>query len=131
MLRRDFLLSFRSLAAAAATPAWIGAPAAAAPARRIVLQESPIAGFQYHDGEAAWPLLRVGMPLVLRREPDNAYDVRATTVWLGAHKLGYVPRLDNCAVSQMLDRGQPVITQIAQLERSANPWRRVRIQISA
>lgn len=31
--------------------------------RKLLLQASPVAGFQYHDGEAAWPFIREGDPL--------------------------------------------------------------------
>ncbi|MCZ7601103.1 MAG: HIRAN domain-containing protein [Gammaproteobacteria bacterium] len=73
--------------------------------RRILIQKSPLAGFPYHVGQRLWPLLAVGQPLTLRRRPDNPYDDRAVEIWWGEHMLGHLPRAENTAVSQMMDRG--------------------------
>lgn len=97
--------------------------------RRLRLQESPIAGFQYHQGEKAWEQLQIGIPLQLRREPDNPYDPRAIEVWAGRYKLGYLPRLDNCAASQLMDDGQKLYARLIVLEASTDPWQRARFQI--
>jgi len=40
----------------------------------IVLQDSPLAGFQYYAGKALWPQMQVGDALTLIREPDNSHD---------------------------------------------------------
>lgn len=127
MERRAF---FRACLAACAAPFTIPL-AAAAPARHrtLVIQESPIAGFQYHHGEAVWSMLRVGQPLTLVREPTNPYDSRAVRVEWNDHKLGYVPRQENTAVAQMLDRGERLEAMIARLEQSPNPWARVRLAV--
>jgi hypothetical protein len=44
--------------------------------------------------------------------------------WNGA-KLGYLPRLDAAAVSQLLDRGEHLTTRIAALAAESDPWRRI------
>ncbi|MFN6961083.1 MAG: HIRAN domain-containing protein [Rhodocyclaceae bacterium] len=96
---------------------------------KLLVQSSPLAGFQYHAGAAVWDQLRVGDPLVLIREPDNPYDARAVRVeWQGV-KLGYLPRAENEAVAAALDRGERVAGRIAALVRHKNPWRRLRIDI--
>ena len=69
-----------------------------------LLQTSPIAGFQYHQGESVWVQLSVGAPLQLIREPENKYDTRAVRIEFQGHKLGYLPRLDNATVSQLMDQ---------------------------
>ena len=97
--------------------------------RPIPIQQSPIAGFQYHWGEAVWPLLQAGMPLELKREPENRYDRKAVAVYWQGAQLGYLPRTENHAVCSMLDRGQPVKARICALSPEANPWRRVQMEI--
>ncbi len=97
--------------------------------RRVELQRSPVAGFQYHNGETVWPLLVVGAALDLVREPDNAYDSRAVRVDWRGQKLGYVPRIDNAAVSHLLDHGQTVTAKIVALQQSGNPWERVELAV--
>jgi len=98
--------------------------------RRIALQQSPLAGFQYHDGERIWPRLRPGQPLTLRREADNSHDPRAVSVWWRDRKLGYVPRNENVAVATLLDAGEALEVRVVALEASRDPWRRVRFEVS-
>ena len=119
-----------------------------------VLQHSPLAEFQYHHGRMLYPLLAVRPDettshstrpsknddqiagyepaegsLQLVREPDNRFDVRAVRVEWQGRKLGYIPRLDNAAVSQLLDHGETLEAAIARLENSSNPWDRVMVEV--
>ena len=104
MKRRSFLGSI--LAASATLPSVDHARAAGkshelhgrGAERELLIQESPVAGFQYHDGETVWPRLSAGDSLQLLREPANPYDRRAVAVYWGESKLGYVPRAANTAV---------------------------------
>ena len=108
----------------------VAAPVARAAApRKVELQRSPVAGFQYHQGEAIWSLLLVGASLSLVREPGNAYDPRAVRVDWQGQKLGYVPRIDNAAASHLLDAGHMLHAEIVTLRESDNPWDRVEFAI--
>ena len=127
MLRRTFLQSFTALVSGFALPVIAHAKPSLSASR--ALQRSPLAGFQYHNGEALWPQLAVGQVLQLVREADNRYDGRAVRVEWQGHKLGYIPRLDNAAVSQLLDRGEPLEAVIVQLAESNNPWGRVGMEV--
>ena len=92
---------------------------------QILVQSSPLAGFQYYAGKAMWDEMHEGDTLTLVREPDNVHDARAVRVeWRGI-KLGYVPRRDNAAVARMLDAGTPMNASITRLTKSRNPWQRV------
>jgi hypothetical protein len=44
-------------------------------------------------------------------------------------RIGYIPRSENTAISQLMDRGERLSASIAALEQSANPWRRVRVAV--
>ena len=46
----------------------------------VLIQESPVAGFQFHRGDAVWPSLRVGEKLSLVREVFNDHDRDAVAV---------------------------------------------------
>lgn len=96
---------------------------------KILVQSSPLAGFQYHAGAQVWEALRVGDALSLTREPDNPFDPRAVRVDWRGWKLGYLPRAENEAVAAAMDRGERVEGRIAALTRHRNPWRRVRIEV--
>lgn len=96
---------------------------------KILVQSSPLAGFQYYAGEAQWTEMRPGDALVLVREPDNPHDANAVRVeWRGL-KLGYLPRAENRAVAAEMDRGTAVAARIARLTNHRNPWRRLLIEV--
>lgn len=94
-----------------------------------LLQTSPVAGFQYHQGEVIWTKLSKGAVLQLIREPENKHDDRAVRVDFNGQKLGYIPKLDNAAISQLLDRGERLETVIVKLQQSDNPWDRVGVEV--
>ena len=84
--------------------------AAAGPARarrRLTLLETYVAGTAYYEARHVRGALRPGEALVLRREPDNAYDDLAIEVFTSAGaKLGYVPRADNEPLRHAARRGR-------------------------
>ena len=102
-----------------------------APSLRLLVQESPLAGYRYAEAAQVWPLLRVGDALELSREPDNPHDANAVRVHWRGWKLGYVPRRDNAALAWGLDRGEPLRARISRLEPHPNPARRVRFEVYA
>jgi HIRAN domain len=110
--------------------AWAWAqPLHAQVAAHILLQDSPLAGFQYHAGKALWPRMRVGDVLTLVREPDNPHDARAVRVeWQGT-KIGYVPRRENADVARLMDNGQTLVARIVRLAEVRDPWSRLRFEI--
>lgn len=118
----------RFLAALCALPAARARPAAPSP-RTLLIQRSPLAGFQYHGGEAVWGRLRVDQGVRLRREADNHYDKRAVRVEWRGRTLGYLPRMENAAVSQLLDNDVPLTASIERLCESRNPWERVVVEV--
>ncbi len=93
------------------------------------LQISPVAGFQYYQGETLWPQLAIGQFLTLVREPGNPYDDRAVRIDWQEHQLGYLPRMDNAAVSQLIDRGEKLSALIVGLKKSNNAWDRIEVEV--
>ena len=98
-------------------------------ARSVLIQESPIAGFQFHQGDAIWSSLVVGAALKLLREQKNAHDPDAVAVYFQEKKLGYVPRAENSAIAQMMDRGENLEASISKLAIKEDPWERVRFTV--
>ena len=96
---------------------------------RMVVQSSPLAGFQYHEAAALWEQLRVGDRLSLAREPDNPHDGNAVSVSWRGHKLGYLPRRDNAVVAAEMDRGRRVAARIEALRQLPDPWARLRVEV--
>ncbi|HMV18882.1 MAG TPA: HIRAN domain-containing protein [Zoogloea sp.] len=96
---------------------------------RILVQNSPLAGFQYYSGKILWDEMREGDPLVLVREPDNRHDTAAIRVeWRGV-QLGHLPRAENAALAAEMDRGVKVEGRIGRLTKDPNPWKRLRVEV--
>ena len=96
---------------------------------KILVQSSPLAGFQYHEARELWPELKVGDTLTLVREPDNPHDGNAVRVEWRGRMLGYLPRAENRAVAAEMDRGGAVSARIARLQEQQNPWQRLLIEV--
>jgi hypothetical protein len=101
----------------------------AATESRILLQDSPLAGFQFHRGKALWDEMAVGDRLDLIREPDNRFDPRAIRVEWRGQKLGYVPRRENTDIARLMDNGARPQARISRLAESRDPWQRLRVEI--
>lgn len=100
------------------------------PRRRVLIQQSAVAGFQFHEGEFVFARMKLGDRLNFRRDPNNRFDQRAVQVYWQDTQLGFVPRRDNVAISQMLERGEPLTASITALRESENPWDRVRFDVT-
>lgn len=103
--------------------------AATAQQVRLLVQSSPLAGFNYHQAPSVWRDLRVGDALQLEREPDNAYDDRAVRVRWQGHMLGYVPRAHNAALAWALDRGEALSARVSRLQPQRSPRKRIEFEV--
>lgn len=98
---------------------------------RLLIQTSPLAGSQYYAVGTFWQHLQVGDALTLRREPGNRHDALAVRVDWQGHQLGYLPRVQNRAVAEAMDRGDRLVARIARLTEHPDPWRRVVLEVYA
>ncbi len=127
MIRRDFIKSFANLIGLAALPA--AAVAKELTARHFLIQQCPLPGFQYHEGEALWEQLVVGNRLELVREPANPFDTNAIRIDWNGRKLGYIPRIQNQAAARLLDDGTRLEARISRMEKQNNPWARMEVEV--
>ena len=95
----------------------------------LLVQSSPLAGFQFYQGKRLWDEMRVGDPLTLVREAANVHDSSAVRVEWRGHVLGYVPRRENRAVARYLDNGGKVEARISRLTPHRNPWQRIEFEV--
>jgi len=107
-----------------AFPAWVAAQQV-----RLLVQSTPLAGFNYHQAPEVWQRMRVGDTLQLAREPDNAHDPKAICVSWQGYKLGYVPRTQNDALSWAMDRGERLDARVSRLQRHRNPRQRIEFEV--
>jgi hypothetical protein len=99
-------------------------------AAEILLQTSPLAGFQHYAGGALFALMREGDAVTLLREPENPFDPRAVRVdWRGV-QIGYAPRLENIDLARLMDHGAAVEARILRLDQSRDPWKRVLLEFT-
>lgn len=96
---------------------------------RLLVQDSPLAGFRYHEAPTMFSTLREGDALELVREPANGHDSAAIRVEWRGHMLGYVPRTQNKALAWALDRGERVRARVSRLQDHPNPRERVRFEV--
>ena len=95
----------------------------------IIVQESPLAGFQYYQGKALWEDMKLGDELTLTREPANPHDANAVAVYWNGQRLGYVPRRENSDVARQMDHGARVKARIIRMVEARNPWQRIRFEV--
>ncbi len=114
---------------AAALLAGLSVLPAAAQQVRILVQSSPLAGFNYHQAPEVWQGMRVGDALTLEREPDNAHDGNAISVRWRDYKLGYVPRAQNAALAWAMDRGERLDARVSRLRPHRNPRKRIEFEV--
>jgi IS5 family transposase len=110
------------LAGALVAGAWAGSI-------KVLVQSSPLAGFQYYAGAELWGEMREGDALTLVREPANEHDANAVRVEWRGRKLGYLPRTENRSVAAEMDGGGQVVARIAKLREHRNPWQRLLIEV--
>ncbi len=107
----------------------IAARAIAGAEQHLILQTSPLAGFQHYAGPSLYPLMQAGDGLTLLREPANPHDSRAVRVeWRGV-QIGYAPRAENVDLARLMDRGMRVEGRILHLQKSRDPWKRVLMEL--
>jgi hypothetical protein len=119
----------RSARALAGLAVLVAALAAHAQSVKLLVQNSPLAGFRYAEATQVWPELRVGDRLDLVREPDNPHDRNAVRVDWRGRKLGYVPRAENAALAWAMDRGERLGARISRLQAHRNPRQRIEFEV--
>ena len=124
MTSKHALLAAALLAVLCALPGPIAAQQV-----RLLVQSSPLAGFNYHQAPDVWREMRVGDRLSLEREPDNAHDGRAISVQWQGRKLGYVPRAQNAALAWAMDRGENLDARVSRVQAHRNPRKRIEFEV--
>lgn len=101
--------------------------AKASSGKQLLVLDAPVAGFSYYEGNDCLQQIAVGDPLVLRREPQNAHDHRAIEIFWSERKLGYIPRVNNRALSQLMDEGESLVGVVGGF--GDTPWRPLYIRV--
>lgn len=105
-------------------------PVSSGTGREVVLLDTLIAGWQYHQGDRVWPLLKRGAPLTLVREPRNPHDEMAIAVFADGVKLGYIPRIHNTVIAGMMDQDMPIEARVLEKHKTPHPWEKMEIRVT-
>ncbi|MFN3663400.1 HIRAN domain-containing protein [Yoonia sp.] len=125
--RRGFVAG-AGVAVAAAAPA--GAAAGPVAAKAVPVLQTHVTGTTPGMIARAGRQLSIGSSLALVREPDNDYDPRAVAVWTAdGAKVGYVPRVANQTLQNLMDAGFAFTAQLTSLQ-PGGPRPDIKIAIS-
>ena len=90
-----------------------------------------IAGFTYYNGVDVFENLKIGTPLSLKAEPENAFDPNAVAIYYQEEKLGFVPRDENKLLRKFLNLGYTDLFEIkiSQVSPEAYPEKQIRVVV--
>jgi hypothetical protein len=88
-----------------------------------------IAGYAYYHGEQVIDQLKPDLKLELKREPDNPYDRRAIAVYFKNSKLGFIPRVNNKIIANIMDQKTNVLAKILKINPENDVWDKVKLEV--
>ena len=88
-----------------------------------------IAGYAYYHGEKVIGMLKPGLKLDLKREPENPYDNKAIAIYFENHKLGFIPRVNNKVIANIMDQKMPVFAKILKINPGNEVWDKVEVEV--
>ena len=90
-------------------------------AKEVFILKTYVAGTQYYKAKELQDNIKEGDYLVFRREADNPYDKQAITIMdLNMNKFGYVPKVKNEIISNLMDAGKTIYGIIDKKELSGD-----------
>lgn len=85
--------------------------------KEVQLLYSHVAGGVYYDMANELEDIENGEVLILKREPSNRYDRRAIEIYRqNGAKLGYVKRIRNTTLANLMDAGVALTAKVAPIE---------------
>ena len=88
-----------------------------------------IAGYAYYRGEEVIDQLKPDLILDLKREPENPYDNKAIAIYFENHKLGFIPRVNNKVIANIMDQKMPVFAKILKINPGNEVWDKVEVEV--
>jgi hypothetical protein len=88
-----------------------------------------VAGFRYYDGPRVIGEMKKGDYLILKRNSSNRFDTNALAVFWNEHMVGYIPKRKNRLLSHLIDNRHHFSARVYRLNRDAEPWEALEIEI--
>ncbi|MDO4461767.1 MAG: HIRAN domain-containing protein [Bacteroidia bacterium] len=79
---------------------------------RKYLDQTRIAGVQYHEALFCRDKMQPGCELRIERDENNKYDPEAVALYCGEHKVGYIPKGENKLLALLLEQGWGEILEV-------------------
>jgi hypothetical protein len=100
------------------------------PARKVYLLQHFVRGFKHYAGQQVLHNLQVGTALLLKREPNNAYDHQAIAIYDGHNKLGFVPTEHNDMLAKIMDTHLLHLqAEVTEVNNELSSWQQLGIAI--
>ena len=129
MKRRNFITALLGLAGSSTASVSYARSQSKTESQPLLIQQSKVSGFQYHDGAQLYSEFKLGDTLTLKRAQENSFDKHAVEVHWREHMIGHIPSIQNTAISQMMDRGEQLTANISQLNQSDVPWQKLELAV--
>lgn len=97
--------------------------------RRFAMENLAKISGCYCHGEILWSQIEVEQVFTLIHESSNRCDNRAVRIDWQGKQLGYIPAIDNVAISQLIDRVKRLDAVIVELNQSRNPWEWMEVEV--
>jgi len=96
----------------------------------VLLMECHVAGTMYVDDILAKAeQIKVGTPLVLRRDPKNECDHNAIGIYTtGNVHIGWIPMKKNQIIARLMDAGKMMIAKVVKKELEDH-WLNMRVEV--
>jgi hypothetical protein len=89
--------------------------------KKVFILKTYVAGTQYYKAKELQDNIKEGDYLIFIREADNPHDKLAISVMdLNKNKFGYVPRVKNEIISNLMDAGKTIYGVIDKKELSGD-----------
>ncbi|MCF6240678.1 MAG: HIRAN domain-containing protein [Bacteroidales bacterium] len=95
----------------------------------IYLLTTYVAGYQYYDGETIEKQFKKSAQLKLCLEESNAYDKNAVELYYNDVKIGYIPRMDNEIIANLLRKNKEIYAEIKEFYPHNPEWNRLEINV--
>jgi len=129
MKRRNFITTLLGLVGSGTVASSSASSLTKTKSEPLLIQQSSVSGFEYHDGTQLYSEFKLGDRLTLKRAPQNSFDKNAVEVHWRSRMIGHIPSIQNTAISQMLDRDEQLTAIISQLKQSDVPWQKLEVAV--
>jgi len=87
-----------------------------------------VAGTSFRSLKETEPLINLQTVFKLKREQDNEFDKKAVAIYFDNEKIGYVPKVKNEVIANLMDAGKKFSAKLISKEWEGN-WLKLDIEV--